>query len=114
MTGGGQLYTWGNNFTGQLGHGNFVNRLEPTLVKKGMFGVPQSFTVVMAACGHAHTLVVTHDGGLWACGRGDYGQLGLNDRVDKVAFRLVETPRVRLLVAQGSWQPRPATAARQR
>jgi hypothetical protein len=33
----------------------------------------------MAACGAAHTLVVTQDGALWACGRGFVGQLGLND-----------------------------------
>ena len=39
--------------------------------------------VVMAACGGSHTLVVTQDGGLWACGRGYDGQLGLNDEENR-------------------------------
>ena len=37
------------------------DRLVPTLVGAGMFGGP---AVVMAACGLAHTLVVTHIGAL--------------------------------------------------
>ena len=37
--------------------------------------------VVMAACGLGHTLVVTHNGALWACGCGLHGRLGLNDDV---------------------------------
>ena len=44
---------------------------------------------MMAACGFAHTLVVTQDGALWACGRGFYGQLGLNIREDRLSFERV-------------------------
>ena len=33
----------------------------------------------MASCGYDHTLVVTQDGALWACGEGGNGRLGLND-----------------------------------
>jgi hypothetical protein len=43
----------------------------------------------MAACGKAHTLVVTEDGGLWACGAGGYGRLGLNDDEDRRVFERV-------------------------
>ena len=44
---------------------------------------------MMAACGSGHTLVVTQDGGLWACGQGRYGQLGLNDEADRHVFARV-------------------------
>ena len=43
----------------------------------------------MAACGLEHTLVVTHDGALWACGQGLYGQLGLNNEAKRLTFERV-------------------------
>ena len=76
VTAGGRLYTWGQGLYGQLGHGDTGRRLVPTLVGAGAFG---GSAVVMAACGGFHMLVVTQDGGLWACGRADDGQLGLNE-----------------------------------
>ena len=33
LTTTGDLYSWGLNFKGQLGHGDFDNRCRPTLVK---------------------------------------------------------------------------------
>ena len=43
----------------------------------------------MAACGFTHTLVVTQDGALWACGDGGDGQLGLNDKGNRRRFQRV-------------------------
>ena len=86
VTAGGRLYTWGYNDFGQLGHVNNPGRLVPTLVGAGAFG---GSAVVMAACGHSHTLVVTQDGALWACGRGNHGQLGLNNVQNRRAFERV-------------------------
>jgi hypothetical protein len=40
----------------------------------------------MASCGRGHTLVVTQDGALWACGGGSNGQLGLDDTEDRHVF----------------------------
>tara|TARA_Y100000389_G_scaffold127639_1_gene124947 strand:+ start:898 stop:2085 length:1188 start_codon:yes stop_codon:yes gene_type:complete len=89
VTSEGHLYTWGNGSLAELGHGDTGNRLVPTLV--GGFGAPEGGRVVMAACGSGHTLVVTQDGALWACGFGRYGQLGLNDRPNfRHAFERVE------------------------
>ena len=44
---------------------------------------------MMAACDFTHTLVVTQDGALWACGFGGDGQLGLNDVVNRHMFERV-------------------------
>ena len=88
VTAGGRLYTWGEGIYGQLGHGDTGTRLVPTLV--GAFGAPEGGRVVMASCGSLHTLVVTQDGGLWACGWGRNGQLGLNDREARHVFERVE------------------------
>ena len=76
VTAGGRLYAWGYGESGQLGHGDIRDRLVPTLVGAGAFGGSAGG---MAACGGFHMLVVTQDGGLWACGRADDGQLGLNE-----------------------------------
>ena len=70
----------------QLGHGDTGIRLVPTLVGAGAFG---GSAVVMAACGGSHTLVVTQDGALWACGCGRDGRLGLNDEADRHVFERV-------------------------
>jgi alpha-tubulin suppressor-like RCC1 family protein len=43
----------------------------------------------MASCGGWHTLVVTQDGGLWACGAGEDGQLGLNNEENRLVFERV-------------------------
>ena len=82
----GRLYTWGSAEFGQLGHGDTADRLVPTLVEEGAFG---GSAAVMAACGDEHTLVVTHDGALWACGSGEFGRLGLNDEEDRYSFERV-------------------------
>ena len=86
VTAGERLYTWGVGNVGQLGHGDTGNRLVPTLVGAFAFG---GSAVVMAACGYSHTLVVTQDGALWACGYGFNGQLGLNHVGNMHAFERV-------------------------
>ncbi len=83
----GRLYTWGCGFYGLLGHGDVLNKQLPTLVRG--FGTSSGSRVVMAACSSFHTLVVTQDGGLWACGKGSEGQLGLNGLDDSLVFRQV-------------------------
>jgi alpha-tubulin suppressor-like RCC1 family protein len=89
VTVGGRLYTWGGGYCGQLGHGDTGNRLVPTLVGAGVFGAPEGGRVVMAACGSWHTLVVTQEGALWACGCGLSGRLGLNDTENRRSFERV-------------------------
>ena len=87
VTAGGRLYTWGYGEDGELGHGDGCTMDVPIMVAAGAFG---GSAVVMVACGYEHTLVVTHDGALWACGAGEYGQLGLNDKRARLTFERVK------------------------
>ena len=88
VTARGKLYTWGKGGHGQLGHGDSALwlGLEPAEVAETAMGGRQVST---AACGDDHTLVVTCDGALWACGRGHQGQLGLGDDEDRSEFSQV-------------------------
>ena len=76
LTTGGQLYTVGNNYRGQLGLGDSVSRTEPTLV--------EGFdNIIQVACGSYHTLFLTDDGRVYGFGVGKY--LGLdNDQLQLV------------------------------
>jgi len=89
------MYCWGNTINGELGLGGIeenyilspeeiVNFESVNNIKSGNYHVwdisynPNiSFTYsLLVACGNNHTLVVTDDGQLYACGSNDFGQLG--------------------------------------
>eukprot|EP00775_Hariotina_reticulata_P006154 gene6154-6391_t len=74
----GELYTFGRNQNGQLGHGNTGDLLAPRLVEdlKGR-------SVSSVAAGAEHSVVATSDGQVYAWGWGRYGNLGDGDRVDR-------------------------------
>lgn len=63
----GTLWSFGDNFYGQLGDGTRTDRLNPVKVMSD---------VKWAAAGNRHTLAVKKDGSLWAFGDNSYGQLG--------------------------------------
>ena len=83
----GAPWVWGWNWFGQLGLGDCKHRLAPTLLGTEAFGGSR---VHMAACGSSHTLFVSEEGILWACGDGRKGQLGLNDRNERHVPMLVK------------------------
>jgi len=65
-----QLYSWGDNSSGQLGDGTWVNKNSPTLIGAG-------FTSI--AAGDKHSLAIRRVVGnmeLWAWGDNSNGQLG--------------------------------------
>lgn len=72
LTTNGKLYTFGFGQHGQLGHRNSQNQFIPRLVKDLI-----SKPVVAIAAGWNHSLVLTEQGDLFACGYAQYGQLGL-------------------------------------
>ncbi len=80
----GVLYAWGDNFVGQLGHGDYTPRGTPVAVR----GCLQNdlngncifnffdLNFVSVACGSFHSLVVSDQGVLYAWGWNTKGQLG--------------------------------------
>jgi alpha-tubulin suppressor-like RCC1 family protein len=48
------VFTWGNNTYGQLGHGDYVQRLKPTLLEK-----ISPLKAKCVACGFHHTTILT-------------------------------------------------------
>jgi alpha-tubulin suppressor-like RCC1 family protein len=82
---GGVVYTWGRNEFGQLGlgdHGEGTDRLVPTLVD-GVSGV------VAVAGGAYHSLALSRNGTVMACGWNITGQLGLGNTDDRDMFTVV-------------------------
>jgi alpha-tubulin suppressor-like RCC1 family protein len=63
----GTLWSFGDNFYGQLGDGTRTDRLSPVRIMSD---------VKWAAAGNRHTLAIKNDGSLWAFGDNSYGQLG--------------------------------------
>ncbi|KAH9084855.1 hypothetical protein Ae201684P_002092 [Aphanomyces euteiches] len=74
----GELYTFGYNARGQLGHGSTAACAFPTRV----LGFSQK-SVVKVACSYFHSLVVTDENEMYGFGRNDFGQLGVSDGFDK-------------------------------
>jgi alpha-tubulin suppressor-like RCC1 family protein len=66
--GGGELYSWGYNVSGQLGNGTYANE---------SYATPVSISnVVSASAACCHTCVMTETGVAYCFGRGASGELG--------------------------------------
>jgi len=75
----GRIWTFGENSSGQLGHGDIVNRNVPTEIQRGEYGLPEDVKIVDVSCGFHHTGLLSDDGRIWTFGNNYYGQLGLGD-----------------------------------
>ena len=86
VTEDGSLYTWGLGAQGQLGHGDWDNRLLPLLCRDAAGDASHTPTtsvlrdVAVVAAGRGHTVATTQDGAVWCWGSGASGQLGTGDR----------------------------------
>ncbi|XP_052894618.1 probable E3 ubiquitin-protein ligase HERC4 [Anopheles moucheti] len=67
------VYCWGNTAHGELGLGGIEE--EQVLVPRKMEW-SHAEDVTQAACGTTHTLFLTKEGKIYACGNNDHGQLG--------------------------------------
>ncbi|RDD36953.1 putative E3 ubiquitin-protein ligase HERC2 [Trichoplax sp. H2] len=71
LTAEGKVYSWGCGDRGQLGHGNTLGYLDPTLIDE-----LKSKEVTKIACGAMHSIAVLSDGKIFSWGDGSNGALG--------------------------------------
>ena len=74
----GRAVSFGYNYRGQLGHSAAQSEPIPKLVR-GLEG----HRVSHVSCSYYHTLLACSDGTVFSFGRGDHGQLGHGDAVDR-------------------------------
>jgi alpha-tubulin suppressor-like RCC1 family protein len=70
----GKLFTWGCNMRGQLGNGHYCAVAVPVEVASS---VVDGENFVFLDAGSNFSMAVTADGGLWVCGDGESGELGI-------------------------------------
>jgi len=75
----GILWTWGNNIDGELGF--YVPEWHSATPMRMPTAAFQDSPIAYINAGYGHSMAVTADGVLWACGCGRQGQLGLGDGV---------------------------------
>ncbi|MCW1925976.1 choice-of-anchor D domain-containing protein [Luteolibacter arcticus] len=72
LTSEGKVYSWGNNYTGQLGLGDTTDRTTPQLVQGALAGK----TITSIAAAFSHSVALASDGTLYAWGSNYNGILG--------------------------------------
>lgn len=65
------MYTFGGGEHGQLGHGDKVNKVKPTLVQ-----ALNEIFLQQITCGWSHSVALTSKGEVFTWGNGDHGKLG--------------------------------------
>ncbi|CAN1151391.1 Ultraviolet-B receptor UVR8 [Linum perenne] len=80
LTTGGRVLTWGRGTSGQLGHGDTANCLEPKLVNCFQNDV---IVITHVSAGWSHSGFVSDGGCLFTCGDGSFGQLGHGDQSNR-------------------------------
>jgi alpha-tubulin suppressor-like RCC1 family protein len=89
----GKLYSWGNNYSAQLGDGTFINRSSPTQVNVQAVPVGTRFSSVAASS--STSMALTTDGKLYVWGNNILGTLGdgsTNTQTGAVAVSLQNIP----------------------
>eukprot|EP00727_Mastigamoeba_balamuthi_P013081 m51a1_g8396 hypothetical protein (560) ;mRNA; f:222598-224911 len=76
---GGELWSWGYNEGGELGHGDRNNREAPTQV-----AALRGRKAVLVVAGSYHNFALLEGGEVYAWGSNDQGQLGLGDAKDRL------------------------------
>ncbi|XP_078690697.1 uncharacterized protein LOC144921490 isoform X2 [Branchiostoma floridae x Branchiostoma belcheri] len=107
----GHCYSFGNNYYAQLAYNFRVqnykeNQLKPTLLE--MFVHRR---VVQVACGDRHTLFLTQEGRVAACGNNANGQLGTGEPSDMVCPKMLDDLEGVSCIACGSYHSLAVTGA---
>jgi alpha-tubulin suppressor-like RCC1 family protein len=82
LTKDGQVYSFGDNLSGQLGLGHTYSTIDPTLIS-GLNNI------VQISAGGNHSLLLTEDGQVYCFGHGRFGRLGLGDYNNRTIPSLV-------------------------
>ena len=81
----GNVYSFGSGTCGQLGHGDRASQARPKILGFFVEGkATRKTTIVNAAAGSRHTILLSTKGQLFAMGSNAYGQLGRGDRRDSL------------------------------
>ncbi|XP_020245605.1 ultraviolet-B receptor UVR8-like, partial [Asparagus officinalis] len=100
VTMNGEVRSWGRNQNGQLGLGTTEDSLIPQKIQ-AFEGIP----VKMIAAGAEHTAAVTEDGDLYGWGWGQYGNLGLGDRNDRlIPEKVLQTNGQKMVSIACGWR----------
>lgn len=85
----GTLFSCGRNDSGQLGHGDTVDKKTP----QAILSAPRHVNGI--SCGQYHTVLVTSQGQVFVCGKNDYGQLGIDGTQNiKVLSKISTLPEI--------------------
>lgn len=85
----GELFSWGNNFNGQLGDASKSNRAQPVAVVAN--GALAGKTITAVAAGDSHSLALSADGEVFAWGSNSFDQLGTQAWQDGTVPAAVDT-----------------------
>jgi alpha-tubulin suppressor-like RCC1 family protein len=97
--GGGIVWAWGSNATGQLGDGSTLNRSTPVRVSN----LP-GITAIAAGYRSDAAMALAGNGQIWAWGRNHVGQLGIDSLTDALTPATVSTiTSARQLAAGSDW-----------
>jgi alpha-tubulin suppressor-like RCC1 family protein len=82
----GNLYTWGQNSFGQLGHGDTVNKYIPTLAATAVSQVYTNGTNGQRTVNYGRLFIKKTDGKIWGCGYNGLGALGIGNTTNQSSF----------------------------
>jgi len=85
----GKVFSWGLNWNGQLGRGDFLGVTIPDSPILSL----ACHAIKAITCGQSHSLFLTVSGFLYSCGSNNFGQLGHGDDVKRVRPTLIEMQR---------------------
>ncbi len=92
----GSLYAWGDNYFGELGVGDEVNKNTPTKVN-----LPSKIKELITT--GLSVYAILEDSSLYVWGKNSYGQLGVGDEVNKNTPTKVNLPsKIKELITTGS------------
>ena len=81
----GKVYTFGNNFYGQLGRGNTTSTNTPGTA------LSLSAVIVAVACGANHTVLLDSTGKVYTFGNNFYGELGIGNTTQSSSIQTITT-----------------------